>query len=343
VAPSFDRRRLSIAVGAGLGLGVLLWLILFQKLGGLTALRHNPTAVHFGQYGGGYGTLGLCLCLGSALVALQALLAGRRRATLFLFLTACACSVAGSVALATRGPALATALAGVALVLRARPPRARTVVVTTITLAVVALAAITLRAVRDYSQYEPTGDAFATITETSPLRLLSPDLIEFDYLVTLQHVVPHDIGWLNGDSFADVPRFFVPRKLWPGKPRPLDVTFASELFGRPSVSGTPFTLPGEAWWNLRFGGGLAFLLVLGMLAGITWRTLLQRGGPAGELAAAVLTGYSYLLFTRPLGPMLLTTVTAAGATVAVYLAATVRLRPSALRAIWDRASTEAST
>ncbi|MBV9213715.1 MAG: hypothetical protein JOZ25_08735, partial [Actinobacteria bacterium] len=316
---------------------------LFAKLGGLTALRHNPTAVHFGQYGAGYGTLGLCLCLGSALVALQAWMTNRQRVTLLLFLVACACSLAGSIALATRGPALATALAGFALVLRARPPRARTVVVMALALAVVGLGAITLRAVRDYSQYEPLGDALGTVTRTSPLRLVSPDLIEFDYLVTLEHVVPHDLNWLNGDSFADVPRFFVPRKLWPGKPKPLDLQLSQAMFGPQTAAGTPFTLPGEAWWNFRFGGALAFLLVLGIAGGLVWRALLERGGPAGELAAAVVMGYSYLLFTRPLGPMLLTTLTAAGAAVAVYLAATVRLRPSALRSIWDRPSTEAST
>ena len=63
--------------------------------------------------------------------------------------------------------------------------------------------------------------------------------------------MPHELGWLNGESLAQAPVFFVPRKLWSGKPKPLDFRLANVLHGPNAPAGTPFTLPGEAWWNLR--------------------------------------------------------------------------------------------
>jgi hypothetical protein len=240
-------------------------------------------------------------------------------------------ALAGGVALATRGVVVATAVAALVLVFRARAPRPRTVAVTALCIALLAAGAIVLRAIRDYSQSEPLADTPATLARTSPLRLVSPDLIEFDHLVGLEGVVPEHLDWLDGESLAKVPAVFVPRALWPDKPLPLDLRVSEQLTGARSKAGYPFTLPGEMWWNLRFGGSLVALLALGLIAGRFWRFLLVRGGAAGELVAAVITGYTYLLLTRPLGPMLLTAATAAVATLVVHLAATLRLDPVALR------------
>jgi O-antigen/teichoic acid export membrane protein len=333
--PSPDVGRLVKAVAGALALGSLLWLILFARLGGPAALADDPSAVHLKQFGAGYGTLGLALCLGAALAAIQAWLARPGRVLLATAVVASLVGIAGSIGLATRGAAVATALAALALVIRARRPRRRTLIVALVCVVALAATAIALRAVRDYSLYEPTGNSAASVARTPPLRLLSPDLIEFDHLVALEGLVPERVDWLDGESLANVPAAFVPRALWPDKPRPLDFRLAEKLHGVGVTSGNPFTLPGEMWWNLRFGGAVAGLLLLGMLTGLLWRLLLERGGAAGELVTAVLTGYSYLIFTRPLGPMLLTAVTAAVAALAVHLAATVRVDRVALRARLD--------
>jgi len=106
------------------------------------------------------------------------------------------------------------------------------------------------------------------------------------------------------------------------------------LYSPTAKAGSPFTLPGEAWWNLRFGGALGLLLVLGFAAGGIWTVLLERGR-FGALAASVLAGYSYILFTRPLRPMLLTTATEMVTAVFVYVAGTARLDPTRLRRVLE--------
>jgi O-antigen/teichoic acid export membrane protein len=334
-----ETSRVVKAVAGAVAVGTVLWLILFARLGGLDTLAADPSSIHLGQYGAGYGTLGLALCLGATLVALHAWLDRPERVLLATTAVAGAVALAGSIALATRGAAFATALAGLALVLRVRGPRRRTVVVALLCVAVLAATAITLRAVRDQLRFDrSSADAAANVARTPPLRLLSPDLIEFDHLVALEGFVPERMEWLDGESLAEVPATFVPRAIWPDKPRPLDFRLSERLHGPAVTSGNPFTLPGEMWWNLRFGGAVAGLFALGLLAGLLWRFLLERGGAAGELVAAVVTGYSYLIFTRPLGPMLLTAVTAAVAALAVHVAATVRANRVALRARLDAAT-----
>lgn len=333
VVPALATSRVLVAVGGALVVGSALWLILFRRLGGPSALENDPSKVHLSQFGAGYGTVGLALCLGALLVALQAWLARPARSWPLMAAVAVAAIVAaaGTVALATRGLAVATALAALVLVFQARRPRPRTVVVSVLCVVLLGAGAVFLRAVRDYSQYQSTGGAITSVTQTPPLRLLGPDLIEFDHLVILENLVPGKLGWLNGSSLADVPKAFVPRKIWPNKPKPVDFRLSQELWGVPVAAGNPFTLPGEMWWNLRFPGALAALLVIGLLGGWLWRFLLARCRAAGELMAAVLTGYSYLIFTRPLAAMLLTTAIAAFTALAVHLAASVGLRPALAR------------
>ena len=48
------------------------------------------------------------------------------------------------------------------------------------------------------------------------------------------------------------------------------------------------------------------MALLGALAGVIWGVLRRNATGAGLVGCAMAVGYSYLVLTRPLGPMLLT-------------------------------------
>jgi hypothetical protein len=54
------------------------------------------------------------------------------------------------------------------------------------------------------------------------------------------------------------------------------------------------------------------MALLGALAGLAWSAARRRATGARLVACAMAVGYTYLLLTRPLGPMLLTLAMALG-------------------------------
>jgi hypothetical protein len=223
-----------------------------------------------------------------------------------------ATGLAGSLLLATRGPLGVTVLAALYLLGRRRRISMRAAVATGLVLALGFAGLQSLRQVREYAQSGSVTEAVATTFKTDPLSLLSADLIEYDHLVALTQIVPEPLPRLHGESLRAVPGAFVPRAIWPDKPRPVDYRLSVVLYGSQTTAGTPFTLPGELWWDFGWLGVLVFCPLAGYGLGALWWRASARSG-TGQVLVAVLGGYAYLLLTRPLAAMVLTaTIGAAG-------------------------------
>lgn len=319
VALPADRRVVRGAAGS-LVLGTVLWGALFQRNGGFGKLFSDPASLHLEQFGGGYGVVGYMICLGTALVLLWAWLQRRYRELDLALVAAVVTSGAASFALQTRGPVLATVVAAGVIILasgRLTPRRTGALVLAAVLLAV---AFAYMGIVRQYAQYEPLGTALGNAVLTDPLRVFGGDFSEVENLVALDRLVPDDVGWLDGRSLRDVPASFLPRQLWPDKPLPVDFELSQTLYGPSARAGTPFTVAGELYWNFALPGLVLGMALLGGLFGGVWGFLRRRSRGLWTVVGAVVVGYSYLLFTRPLGPMLLTLAMAlVGVTVACAL------------------------
>jgi len=311
-ASDVSARRCLIASG----IGCALWGVLFLRLGGIDVLLNDPASLKTGQFGRGYGLLGLALCLGSALLALEAWLRRPSARQLAVVLTCAGAGVVGSVCLATRGPLAVTILAALFLVARCRSVGRRGALAVGLVLLVGFCSIQVLRQVREYAQFGTVGEAVQTTMRTEPQVILSADLIEYDHLVGLVQLVPEPLDRLNGSSLLAVPGAFVPRVLWPQKPRPVDFRLSEVLYGPTTAAGTPFTVPGELWWNFGMAGVLLGCAGLGFGAGSVWWKWRLRSGTA-MVASTLFGAYTYLLLTRPLGAMALTTTVAIGAVVLV--------------------------
>lgn len=312
-------RRLTAGLGVALLLGCLLWIALFLRLGGPSALVDDPATLHLDQFGGAYGVFGMLLCFAVALAALWNWCRRPTRGHLLLSLLGFGAGALASVCLATRGPLIASALAGFALVLRHRRLRLRATLAVGAVAILLVSALMVLRTVRGYTQVVSLQTAITEAEHTSPLTTLTGDLVEFDHLVVVEKVVPSVLPWLDGGSFADVPGAFLPRALWPSKPLPIDFKLSREVYGPGTKAGTPFTLPGEAYWNFGLWGGLAAMCVLGGAGGLMWRWLQRQGSILPGLAASLVYGYTYLVLTRPLAAMVMTTALAVAAAGAACL------------------------
>jgi oligosaccharide repeat unit polymerase len=219
---------------------------------------------------------------------------------------ATAVSVAASFALQTRGPLLASVFAAAVIVMSSKPPSKRITVTFFLVALLVGIGFAYVRTVREYTQTEPLGSAIEASLSTNPLRLFASDFSEVENFVILEQLVPDSIPRLSGQSLRDVPAAFVPRQIWPDKPLPVDFELSETILGDGTRAGTPFTLAGELFWNFGVAGVLVGMAVLGGILGLCWRALKRGRSGAAPLVAAALVGYSYLIFTRPLGPMLLT-------------------------------------
>jgi O-antigen/teichoic acid export membrane protein len=309
--PSASRTVAGLTVAILVGCG--LWGALFLRLGGPAALLDNPAALHLGQFGGGYGVLGMLLCLGAALVALWRWLQEPARPLMLATVAGLATGALASVCLATRGPLIATLFGAAAMVLRYRRPSTRSLLAAGASVALLVGGLALMRTAREYAQEQPLPAAIESTFHTQPLTILTAELVEFDHLVGVERLVPEALPWLDGRSFAEVPVTFLPRALSPEKPLPVDFALSEVLYGAGAPAGTPFTIAGEAYWNFGLEGAIAALFLLGAAAGLLWRSLSTRPEPLAAVATSLLYGYTYLVLTRPLAPMLLTTALAIAA------------------------------
>jgi hypothetical protein len=240
-------------------------------------------------------------------------------------------SVMASFALQTRGPLIASIAAAVVIVVLERRLSGRRLLVLAAVLLLLTGAFAYMRTVREYAQSQPLGSALTASARTDPLTVFGGDFTEVDNLVALRLLVPDGLRPLSGRSLWDVPATFVPRRLWGDKPLPVDYELSRALFGGETRAGTPFTLAGEFFWNYGVAGVLVGMTLLGALGGLGWRVIRNRGGGAATVAGALVVGYSYLLLTRPLGPMLLTAVMALVALGVVAALAGLIRRPTFAR------------
>jgi hypothetical protein len=319
---------LAVAIAVAAIAGTVLWGTLFLRIGGFHVLLHDPALLHLRQFGGIYGVFGLLLCLGGALVGIAGYVWTRSRPVLVAAAAAASCALAGSICLASRGPLLATMVA-LAVVVAGRLSR-RQAALALCGVLVIGIALVLGRAVRERAQTEPVRGAIWGTLRESPLQLIGGDLTDFDHFVALTELVPHRLGWLYGRSLAYVPAAFVPRQLWGSKPRPIDYRLSEQLY-EGARAGTPFTLPGELYWNFGAAGVALGMAALGALYGLLWRLVASGRTAQRHLLAALLVGFTYLLLTRPLAPMVQTTTVAAVALFSVLGLGrlTERLRPAA--------------
>lgn len=325
-------RRIVRGSLAALGLGTLLWGALFMRNGGFGALTDDPASLHLEQFSGGYGVMGHMLCLATALLVLWAWLRQRTRRLGWTLAAAVAVAAAATFALQTRGPLVASLVAAAVIVVSERRLSPRKVAVL-LSIGLLLVVGFTyMRTVREYAQSEPLGDAVSASVRTNPLNVVGGDFTEAENLVVLQRLVPEALPWLSGESLRDVPAAFIPRQLWGEKPRPLDFKLSRVVYGQESRAGSPFTIAGELFWNFGLAGVAVGMALLGALSGLGWRVLRRWSGAAAIVAGAVVVGYSYLLFTRPLGAMILTLAMALAAiAVASALTGLINIQATALR------------
>ena len=305
-APLPPDGRLVRGAALTLGVGTILWGVLFLRNGGFRALIDDPASLHLGQFSGGYGVVGHMLCLATALLILCAWLRRPSRQLGWTFAAASVVSLAASFALQTRGPLVASLVAALGIVCTQRRLSLQKVAVVFSVGLVLVLGFTYMRTVREYAQSESLADAISASVRTNPVTVLGGDFTEVEHFVALRRLVPDGLPWLSGASLRDIPAAFVPRSLWRDKPLPLDYRLSRALYGKETVAGTPFTVPGELFWNFGVIGVLVGMALAGALAGLGWQALGGRGGTTASVASAATVGYSYLLLTRPLGAMLLT-------------------------------------
>jgi hypothetical protein len=188
-----------------------------------------------------------------------------------------------------------------------------------------------MRIVREYAQSLSVGDAISAGVQTNPLTVVGGDFSEVENFVELKELVPQDLPRLGGRSIWEVPGAFLPRQIYGDKPKPVDFELSEAVYGGGTKAGTPFTLAGELFWNYGIAGVFIGMALLGALAGAVWGLLRRHATGAGLVACAMAVGYTYLVLTRPLGPMLLTLAMAlVGLVVAAALAGLVSV-PAPIR------------
>jgi oligosaccharide repeat unit polymerase len=311
---------------AALALGTALWGALFLSNGGFNALFNDPAQLHLEQFGGGYGVIGYMICLAAVLLLLWAWLRAPSRQLALVLVGAVGVCLLAAFALQTRGPLISTIVAATVIVVLERQVSGRRLAALSLATVVLVFGFGYMRIVREYAQSLSVGDAISAGVKTDPLTVVGGDFSEVENFVELKQLVPEELPRLGGRSIWQVPGAFLPRQIYGDKPKPVDFELAEAIYGHGSKAGTPFTLAGELFWNYGIAGVLIGMALLGGLAGSIWGLLRRNAAGVGLVACAMAVGYSYLVLTRPLGPMLLTLAMAlVGLAVAAALAGLVRV------------------
>jgi hypothetical protein len=309
-----------------LGIGTALWGALFLSNGGFNALFSDPAQLHLEQFGGGYGVVGYMICLATLLLLLWAWLHAPSRGLAWMLAGATGVCLLAAFGLQTRGPLISTIVAAVVIVVLERRVSGRRLVALSLAAVVLVFGFGYMRIVREYAQHLSLGDAIEAGVRTDPLTVVGGDFSEVEQFVELKQLVPDSLRPLDGRSIWEVPGAFLPRRLWGDKPKPVDFELAEAIYGKDVDAGTPFTLAGELFWNYGVAGVFIGMALLGGLAGLVWGAVRKHAAGARLVACAMAVGYTYLLLTRPLGPMLLTLAMALGGLlVAAILAGVVRV------------------
>ena len=286
--------------------GTALWGALFLSNGGFNALFNDPAQLHLEQFGGGYGVIGYMICLATALLLLAAWLRAPTRRLALTLIGATGVCLLAAFALQTRGPLVSTIVAAIVIVVLERQVSGRRLAALALATVVLVFGFGYMRIVREYAQSLSVGDAISAGVRTDPLTVVGGDFSEVENFVALKQLVPDSLPRLDGRSIWQVPGAFLPHQIYGDKPKPVDFQLSEALYGQGTKAGTPFTLAGELFWNYGIAGVFIGMALLGALAGAIWGVLRKNATGARLVGCAMAVGYSYLVLTRPLGPMLLT-------------------------------------
>jgi hypothetical protein len=280
--------------------GVGLWLLLFLRQGGVGALVHSAVSIRANQSGSFYGFVGLWIVQGIALYAFAAVLRTPSRTAKAALAAGVVASVLAALALELRGLAVFAALAAGAIYFSLRPLRRRTAAALVVAGVAAVLALGFAQQVRQYTAQRSLGSSIRLASQTPVASMYSSDLSTFDNLVAIQELVPGSIPYLAGSSLKEIPGAVVPRALWPGKPRGIDVRAASYLY--PGVNtAIAISLQGELYWN---GGvatvGLGALLIGALFGLLAARGLRTRPGSGAFVLYATTAAFTHAFLTRGL-------------------------------------------
>jgi oligosaccharide repeat unit polymerase len=115
------------------------------------------------------------------------------------------------------------------------------------------------------SNFDPSSSLSALDEETATSR---PD----GYLPVIAKV-PDEVGFLYGSSYIGTLLFFVPRALWPEKPRGVGAIVAEIIFG--GGAGIPLGAVGEVYWNFYIPGVVVVFFLYGLFHQWLARTFTQ--------------------------------------------------------------------
>jgi hypothetical protein len=100
--------------------------------------------------------------------------------------------------------------------------------------------------------------------------------------IAIVHKVPDDVPYLYGATYISAAAFFVPRSLWPAKPRGAGAHVTAIIFeGWPSTAGYegqsfPASGMGEAYWNFGTPGVVAVFILFGLFHRVLAQKFMQR-------------------------------------------------------------------
>jgi len=102
--------------------------------------------------------------------------------------------------------------------------------------------------------------------------------------IAVMHAVPDSVPHLYGTSYVSALAFFVPRTIWPNKPRGggahVGAMIYSEMSSTSDYTGTGYPLGGaaEAYWNFGVPGVMLVYVLFGLLRRIVMDSFLRRPG-----------------------------------------------------------------
>ena len=107
--------------------------------------------------------------------------------------------------------------------------------------------------------------------------------------------VPKNVPYLYGSNYFFYLSKFVPRALWPDKPRGIGIQCADVFYGRVGVGGVPPGAIGEAYWT----GGTVGIIVIFLLWGMALRSI---GNFFLKFKYSAIASLLYLATLTRLGP-----------------------------------------
>ncbi len=97
--------------------------------------------------------------------------------------------------------------------------------------------------------------------------------------------MPGEVSPLFGETYLkNVVLCFIPRVMWPSKPRGVGVRCAEVFFGRYGVGGIPPGTVGEAYWNGLIPGVVLVHLVFGVFLRFLDSMMRKNAGHIGAIA-----------------------------------------------------------